>query len=311
MPEIMKGIAMDTILITGASGMLGRSLVEQLAQKDEYHIVALISGRRRVSFSPQVQTVICDLTSKFDREQMIECIQPDILCHLAWNMEFPDFKNSAINLKWLEISLSLMEKFVECGGKQLLFAGSCMEDDGFTGMLTDQKIMVQTSLYGECKRAYVNVASNYCKSKGVRFVSAKYFTLYGEYDSHDYGAVPYAIRGFMTGEPVVCKAPNSIRDYVYVKDAALATLRLLESDYYGVVNISSGLPKTMRSVFTAVAELIGREDLLSFENEDKCEAIFVGDNHLLRERIGFNAFTPFEEGLAATIQWWKGVVDQL
>ena len=81
----------------------------------------------------------------------------------------------------------------------------------------------------------------------------------------------------------LCKAPNTIRDYVYVGDAAKAIERILESDYAGPINVSSGQPRAMREVFGFIADTLGKRDLLSFENEDACGLILAGDN-----RVFFN-----------------------
>ena len=161
------------------------------------------------------------------------------------------------------------------------------------------------SLYGECKRAFYHVMRNFCQITGIQCVDARLFTLYGGGDPHYFGAIPSAIHSFMRRQPVVCKSPNTIRDYIYVEDAAKAVTLLVDSKYCGAVNISSGLPLSMHSIFSLIAREMGCEQLLSFENEGLCSQILVGDNRILREVIGMYCFKPFEVGLKETIEWWK------
>lgn len=159
-------------------------------------------------------------------------------------------------------------------------------------------------MYGETKRAFSEVAKNYCKRVGVEFVDVRLFTLYGENDQHELGAIPLCIRTLINDEKFVCKAPNTIRDYVYVEDAAKAVKRIIESGFCGAVNVSSGQPRVMREVFVFIAQELGKERLLSFDNEDKCDLILVGDNRTLIQEIGYKNFVRFEDGMRKTISWW-------
>lgn len=161
------------------------------------------------------------------------------------------------------------------------------------------------SLYGECKRAFYYVLRNYCKIVDMEYVDARLFTIYGGGDPHKFGAIPYAIHSFMRRKPVVCKSPNTIRDYIYILDAAKIITLLVDSNYCGAVNVNSGCPLSMRTVFTSIAERMNSEELLSFENESICNQVLVGDNSILRKVVGFRLFTPFEIGIKETIQWWK------
>ena len=52
--------------------------------------------------------------------------------------------------------------------------------------------------------------------------------------------------------------------------------------------------------------MMGKESLLSFENEDLAGQQLVGDSSLLRDQTGFCDFTPFEEGMKKTVEWWNG-----
>ena len=63
---------MDTILVTGASGFLGKAVVKQLLETKQYHIVAVVSGRREVEFPTEVQVEKCDLLDEISRTALIK-----------------------------------------------------------------------------------------------------------------------------------------------------------------------------------------------------------------------------------------------
>lgn len=296
---------MDTILVTGASGFLGNAVITQLVMQKKYHVIAAISGRRDVLFPSEVQVEKCDLLDEIARTRLVERVRPDVLCHLAWGQESSDYRSSPENLKWLEASSSLLRTFAVFSGRRFIFAGSCTEYDNRCGRAQEEPEIQVMSLYGECKRAFYHVMENFCKLMSIQCVNARLFTIYGGGDPHEFGAIPYAIRSFMRKELVVCKSPNTIRDYIYIEDAAKAIDLLVDSNCCGAVNISSGCPLSMRTIFTLIAQEMGCEQLLLFENNDVSGQILVGDNHVLREIIGLKSFTLFEEGIKSTIQWWK------
>lgn len=295
---------MKTVLVTGASGFLGQVVVRQLMEQGAYKVAAVISGRRAVSFPEGVETEVCNLLDEQERTALVERVKPDILCHLAWGQETSDYRSSASNLQWLEASCSLLRIFSACKGQRFVFAGSCTEYDDYSGKAEEEPQKQRMSLYGECKRAFYHVMRNYCTIANMRYVDARIFTVYGEGDTHKFGAIPSTINAFLHKQPVVCKSPNTIRDYIYIEDAARAVVMLAENDYCGAVNVSNGFPLSMRFIFSAIAEKMDCRALLSFENEDECSQVLVGDNNILK-KLGMESFTPFEIGIRKTIQWWK------
>ena len=296
---------MEKVLITGAGGFLGQAVIKQLARKKQYDITAVISGRHRVDFPVDIHIKTANLLEEAERSKLIEEVHPQILLHLAWDQSHADFRETASNMRWLEASTSLLRYFVEQGGRRFLFAGTSSEYSSISGKAQETVRKLQMSMYGECKRAFSSIMANYCTRTGTQYIDARYFTIYGENDPHHFAAIPQAISDFLRDKPVVCKAPNTVRDYIYVEDAARATVMLLESDYCGIVNIGSGQPRMMRDVFSLIAKTLGKEHLLSFENEDTCERILVADTDILRNKLGFQLESRFEENMITVINWWK------
>lgn len=297
---------MKTLLITGAGGFFGSTVVKQLSESEKYNIIAVTSGRKAVAFPAGVQIDSANLLQQ--SEELISRNKPDIVLHLAWGRQDGQARNSDVNIEWLEASYKLLRAFIKSGGQRFIFAGTSSEYEDDDGLRQEYPQKVQMSMYGETKKAFADVAKNYCQRVGVEFVDVRLFTLYGENDRHELGAIPMCIRTLMKDEPFVCKAPNTIRDYVYVGDAARAIEAILESNYVGSVNISSGQPKSMREVFTLIADELGKRALLSFENEKECRLILAGDNQILLKQIQFDGFTPFEKGLKKTVEWWRCTV---
>ncbi len=293
---------MKKVMVTGAGGGIGSAITRQLAGKDGYLVTAVTSGKHKACYPDNVIPEKADLLRREEQEALLDRVKPDILIHLAWDLSGPGFLKSDSNIRWLETSLSLLQLFE---GGTFLFAGSSAEY-GEGQSCREADVCNPTSLYGSCKMAFERVAIPFCRDMGKRFVCTRFFSAYGPRDCRQGRAIPTAIQSFLADEPFACKAPNNLWDYVFIEDIGRAVDKILESDFDGVVNISSGQGVTMRKAFQTIARVVGKEQLLYFENEDTPGCALVGNNSTLLNVIGFDGFTRFEEGIKKTVSWWKG-----
>lgn len=296
---------METILVTGASGLLGQAVVKRLAKSKKYHIIAVVSGRRKAIFTDNVQIEECDLLEEKERMTLLERVRPQHICHLAWSLGNDAFLKSENNIKWLEASLHIIRLFAEYGGKRFVFAGSSSEYGQTISGCTERASLPQYSLYGAAKLAFEKMAELYCAQIQISFVSARYFSIYGPGDVREGRALPSAIKTMLAGKKFVCKSPNHIWDYIYVDDAASATELLLESNYCGAMNIASGKPISMREAFQVLAHTMGSENLLEFNENTGRNIILTADVKKMKQVLGFECKIDFPTGIAKTIQWWK------
>lgn len=303
---VMTQSATKRLLITGASGFIGRAITAVIAKRGGWEIYALTSGRRAVFFPDGVKTVSADLRDVDACEAMMERLRPEAVIHLAWNLEGRDFLTVDENLHWLEISLRLLRAFNRygTGERRFLFSGSSSEYGYRQEICREEGPAYPEDLYGTCKLQFTNVARTFSEIYGIRFVDARFFSVYGPGESHLLHIIPVEINAMFRGQPFVCKGPNNIWDYVYVDDVAEAVARILESNHCGCINVGYG-PVSMREVTSIIADLTGGKEHLSFENEDEPGRTLVADTRFLREMIGFAPRIGIKEGLIKTVAWWR------
>ena len=160
-------------MITGASGFLGKYVTEQFAMSGQYEVYAITSGRRSVEFPKGVIVKNADLLNEKETGDLIEEIQPDIMCHLAWALEDHKFLNSEKNIDWMAASIYMLRHFIKNKGSQVLFAGSSSEYGiGSLGYCETVRGR-EYSLYGITKYTFEQFAKTYCESSGVTFVDRK------------------------------------------------------------------------------------------------------------------------------------------
>lgn len=277
-----------------------------MAKRTDWEIYALTSGRRMVDMPIGVRVVSADLRRADQCEELLERIRPSVMIHLAWNLEGKDFLSIDENLRWLEISLRLLRAFNRygTGERRFVFSGSSAEYGYQQEICREDGPAQPEDLYGTCKLQFSNVACAFSEIYGIRFVNVRFFSVYGPGESHLLHIIPVEIDTLLRGHPFVCKGPNNIWDYVYIADAAEAVVNILESDYCGCVNVGNGAI-SMREVTSIIAELTGRKELLSFENENAPGKMLISDTRILHEKIGFTPTIGVRAGLEKTVAWWR------
>ena len=294
------------LLITGASGFIGRAVTAAMAGRSGWEVYALTSGRRKVDMPAGVRVVSADLRQAEQCETLMKQIRPEAMIHLAWNLEGRDFLSIDENLRWLEISLGLLRAFNKYGEgeRRFVFSGSSAEYGYGQQICREDGPACPEDLYGTCKLQFTNVAQIFSEIYGISFADARFFSIYGAGERHLLHVIPVAIDAMLRGQPFVCKGPNNVWDYVYIDDAAEAMACVLESGYRGCVNVGYG-PVSMREVTSVIAELTGGKERLSFENEAAPGRTLIADTRLLRETVGFTPKTGIREGLEKTVAWWR------
>ncbi len=291
---------MEKMLITGAGGMLGRSLLRQLRGNEKYDIYAITTKYEKLAGYEYVNIVVCNLLDEEQCNKMFQNIEPDILVHLAWNQESSNFRQSCENLNWLNVSTRLLYLFEKYGGSKFIFAGSSSEYDGAEGIFKETDDVVPASIYGLCKKTFNEFANEYCKKRNLAYVGMRIFTIYGEEDRHEFGAIPYAITKLSEGEPVTCNNPATTRDYIYADDAASIALKLIAGTFTGIINVASGTPKDMAEVFNTIGKIMGKEDKVRLNLENKIKSRFEADISLLKT-LELSETRDFYEGIRSVI----------
>jgi nucleoside-diphosphate-sugar epimerase len=288
----------ETLLLTGAGGALGGLLLEKLRRSGKYSLCVATTHPEKYKNMPDVSVERVNLLSTPERENMMSAVKPRILVHLAWDQNDADFRNSDKNIKWLAAGLGLFETFVDNGGRRSLFAGSSSEYEGSgPGFAMQYDNGNKPSFYCISKRMLTKATIDHAKVCGIKHAVARFFTIYGENDNHDFAAIPSTIDAFSRNERVVCRAPRTVRDYIHESDAAEAAFLILESPAIGIMDVASGTPRTMREVFTAIAEEMRCPELLSFDCEKREPDVLTADISRLRDELCFKPSVDFNDGL--------------
>lgn len=299
---------MKKILLTGASGFIGRHTIPFLINKGyEVHAV----------FHPTKQDVIedknlfwhhCNLLNSEEQKRLIVKIKPTHLLHFAWDTTPEKYWISLENFHWVQASLGLLMSFVENGGKRAVFAGTCAEYNWNYGYCSEDLTPKQPATpYGACKHSLHEMVRHICYQTRISYAWGRIFFLYGPYE-YPSRLVPSVICSLLQDKPAQCRHGDQIRDFLHVQDAACAFVSLLESSVTGPVNIASGNPIALKDIVNTIADKLNKRELVRLEesphslNEPR---LLVAEANRLNNEIGWKPSYDLDRGLEQTIDWWK------
>lgn len=293
----------NEILLTGATGLIGREILNQLLDKG--YKVCAIEHLQKIEPRENLRIIKLDLLSNYEVSLFFKENFFQTFIHMAW---YGDKKvhSHNVNLDWAEASLNLLKNFCQTGGKKFLGAGSISEYDFKYGYFSEDITPLENkSLYGQSKSALYKVAKTYCENNDVDFKWARIFNLYGKYERKE-RLIPYVINTMLNDEPVKVSTCEKYQDYLSAYDVAVAVIALLESDIQGAVNICSGKPVQLKYIVNEIAKLteFKGEILWGAIPAAFGDEVVVGNNEKLKS-IGWEPKYSLDEGLKSTIEWWK------
>ena len=300
------------ILVTGASGFLGRHVMPILQERYGAGNVVGMSSRDH------------DLMDAGQVRQMFAEQKPEILVHLAAysggigaNRMFPaDFYYRNTLLTAL-----VFQEAARSGVTRLVYPmGGCSYPADARSPIDESQMWegfphVDSAAYATAKKMGIVAGMAYQQQYGLSSVIIVPGNMYGEYDNfrtEEAHVIPALIRRFFEAkrdaaqEVVVWGTGRSVRDFVYAGDvAATIPYFIEESQSAGPVNISSGTWTSIKDL----AEMIGAET--QYEGAIRWDTskpdgqmMKVFDTAKMRS-LGLACQTPLLVGIRKTIRWFE------
>jgi nucleoside-diphosphate-sugar epimerase len=296
------------VLVTGASGFIGRNCVFQLQDKGyEVHALSRTCNEKRNDYHG-VHWHQIDLFDSAAVKNVLNREQPTHLLHFAWYAEPGKYWTSAENFEYVRASLDLVQTFAQQGGRRVVIAGTCAEYDWRYGWCSESITpLAPSTIYGTCKNSLQQMTAIYGRQFGLSSAWGRIFFLYGPNESPS-RLISSVIRSILRGEPALCSSGEQVRDFLHVSDVAAAFVALLNSDLQGAVNIASGEANSLKDVVTQIALKLGRPELLKLgarPTSPQDPPLLLADVRRLKEELGWQPAFDLDHGLDDTIAWWR------
>ncbi len=299
------------VVVTGGAGFLGGFVTEGLRKRGCKSVLV-----------PKIDDY--DLVNMDDVVRMYEDMKPDIVIHLAAavggigaNREHPGeffYKNLMMGVQLIEQGrLRNIEKFVAIGtvcAYPKFTPVPFKEEDIWSGYPEETN-----APYGLAKKMLLVQSQSYRAEYGFNSIFLVPVNLYGPGDNFDPAGshvIPALIKKCVdavdsNADHIDCWGTGNVsREFIYAADAAEGIL-LATEHYDGAepVNIGAGFEITIKELAGKIAELTGFTGEIRWDSSkpDGQPRRYL-DVSRAKGYFGFEAKTPFDEGLRTTIDWY-------
>lgn len=272
------------LILTGGSGLIGKEAIEPL-KNSGFDIYALTIDKENPDNG--VNWINCNIFDADSARKAFESIKPSHLLNFAWATT-EDYLTSDINFDFLKAGLNLLKYFTENGGKRAVFAGTCFEYKFKDTPLKETDEVRPQTVYAKCKNYLRELSELYCAQNGVNFGWGRIFYVYG-HGENEKRLTAHIIKSIKENKAVTITNGSLIKDYIYSKDIANGFVKFLDGDAEGIVNICTGKGVTLADYALAIANKLGRPDLIKILNEPTNQPpVIVGDNSRLTNEVGYH-----------------------
>lgn len=263
-----------TIAITGASGFLGKVVLEKLITNG-YRITVLDS--KGSSYPKGLKIVRGNLLSKSGYEKFAD--GADILIHLAGQVESGKttmYQGNVVTTK------NLLSKISKNAVKKIIFASSVAVYGGSQRKIfKEEDVCIPDTEYGKSKLKAEKVIEDWSLKTKRNYATLRFFSLYGY--TNRKGFIYRFCRSFLNSTSIMITGDGKQeRDLVWVDDAAEAILQAVKSDMQGIYNVGTGKNYSLLKIIALLEKIAGKKCDIKFIKNDEEK---VKNIHFSSEKI--------------------------
>lgn len=300
-------------LVVGGAGFIGSHTVEALlacgCQVRVLDDLSTGSTENLPLDDPNLEVIVGDIVNRdIVRDAMRGmsfCIHLAAQVSAARSVEDP-FGSAMYNILGF---VNVLEAAREMSVQRLVYASSAaVYGDCAELPLSEDVALKPVNPYGLEKLVDEEYADLYARLHGTHTLGLRYFNVYGprQLPNSPYsGVISKFVEHLRTKKaPVIYGDGRQTRDFVAVKDVALANIAALASDYCGVCNVATGTRVDLWHLMQTLNNLMGsnieadRAPARAGDIKHSC-----GDDRRLRQKLGIVASTRLDVGLQNLIEY--------
>lgn len=304
---------MKKVIVTGATGFIGKFLVRELVKQNIETIAVVRKDTKNLNniTSLPIRIVPCNIENLHILPQLVLDRDIDTVFHIAWQgVSDADALSQAVQMQNLQSTLDLIDAMQEMGIETFIGAGSIHEAEALIEMAEDKVITNLGYMYKASKTAAHWMAKAKAGSYGIRFFWPLINT-YGE-EERSSRLVSTIIYKIFKGISPDLSLGNQYYDFVHVMDVAKALCLIADKGVDGRnYVIGSGNAKPLKEFLITVGEITNRLNgntrvPLGFGKITN-HVVFLPketfDVTPLKRDTEFEPAISFEEGIERTARW--------
>ena len=287
------------ILVTGATGFIGRYLIQHLVARGDTAVIALIRDTYTPTNLPsylaalrqQVDLVYADLRNFQLTVRAVREAEPDVVIHLA---------AVGVTEPFLAVDTAVRHNLTA----SLNLIRACFEKS----FHTEQLIVARTpgelssmNVYAASKAAVWQFCQMYARTQGWPIHGAMVFQAYGAGQAK-HTLIPAALAAAQAGEDFPMTAGTQQRDWIYAEDVARGLAAMMGSGLRpgASVDLGTGVVTSVAEVVQQIYGLVGgagRPLIGVLPSRPGEETVQVADVVQTQQLIGWQAQRPLLAGL--------------
>lgn len=305
---------MKIALVTGITGFIGRHLASALHSAG----VAVVGVTRNKAHSAAIKNVfIGDIANRDFVSDLVHQVRPNIVFHLAANKSrtgnLEDFRRGlednlfgTLNLIETCVDKPYIQRFVSIG--------TCEEYGHANPPFHEEMRESPVSAYSLSKTSMTHLLQTLYRTHNFPAVVLRPSLAYGPGQATDM-FLPALIQALLIGNRFGMSEGEQTRDYVYIDDLIGAVLLAsAKPEAIGkVINVSSGVPVLLKEIARLAARKIGRDaenrldmGIKSYRPNEIMD--YVASFQLAERILGWRPCTTLEDGLTATVEYFRKIV---
>ena len=297
------------VVLTGATGMIGRALIKYLLNKDICVLAIVREGSKtKIPENKNLEIIECNLENICNLN--IKDRKYDVFFHLAWDGTFGEKRDDLyLQTQNIKYTLDCVELAKKLSCNTFIGAGSQAEYGRVDGLISSKTACNPENGYGIAKLAAGQISRILANKYNIKHIWTRIFSVYGPYDNEN-TMIMQSIKEMLKNKT----SPNytkgeQIWDYIYSEDVAKALYLISEKGLNNSIYcIAQGKSKLLYQYINIIKDNIDKSIEL------KLGAIPYSKNQVmnlqadienLEKDTGFKPEYNFEIGIKETIKWYK------
>ena len=287
------------VLIFGATGFIGRNIVEDLYESNTYNLVLLIRNVQKNSNNFKKFEGITVIEGEISNSELIEEIlskhKIDLVIHLVSNL-IPSSSYDDFNIELEQVvfpTFILLELLIKHNVKFVFFSSGGTIYGNSTGNISEYNPLHPINYYGYSKLMIENHIQFLHTTKQLSYLILRPANVYGKYQKIEarQGFIAVALGKILSNSSIeIWGNGEVVRDFIDVQDVSGALKKLLENNVLDrTFNVGSGEGNSLNEVLSIIETIL--ETRIAIQYKDKREIDLdrmVLDISELNKHIEFN-----------------------
>lgn len=269
------------ILVIGATGFIGKNVVEKLLENNNI-IILLVRDSFKVceplNNHKSVTIIQADLKNIILIKETLETYEINLVLHLASSL-IPSSNLEEFNRELNNIvipSFRLLEALDEKKIKVIFFSsGGTIYGEVGEGKIQEDHRLQPINYYGHSKFMIESYIKFLGRTKNLNFLIFRPSNVYGKYQRVEakQGFIAVSIGKILSDSPIeIWGDGESVRDYIDVEDLAIFTSQIINLDVNNeVFNIGSSIGTSLNQIIKHLENTIGKKIEVTYKNRRKVD----------------------------------------